>query len=189
MRGLSRPYAPVSVVNLPNIITIARMFAVPAVVWAIAAGDHALAFWLFVAAGISDAVDGFIAKRFDMQSELGAHLDPVADKALLVSIYVALAVTGELPVWLALAVVARDVLIIAGVVAFWVINKPMLIRPLIISKLNTAAQIGFAALILADAGFGLAPGRAVEVGIVMVSVLTGLSALAYMFEWSRRLAR
>lgn len=175
--------------NLPNAITLLRLFAVPAVVWAIAADEIALAFWIFLAAGISDAVDGFIAKRFDMQSELGAHLDPVADKALLVSIYVALALNGQVPVWLTLAVVVRDVLIVAAVGASWAMERPVTIRPLIVSKLNTAAQIGFAAVVLGTAGFGIPLGRAHEVGLVLVATLTVLSAVAYLFEWSRHLAR
>lgn len=173
--------------NLPNLITLARFLAVPAVVWAIATGEAELAFWIFVAAGVSDAADGFIAKRFGLQTELGAHLDPLADKALLVCIYVALALGGQVPAWLAAAVVARDALILGGVGVAYAMGRRLTIRPLVISKLNTAAQIGFAALMLADAAFGLAPGRAVEVGVVLVAGLTALSALAYLFDWARRI--
>lgn len=175
--------------NLPNAITILRLFAVPAVVWAIADDRVALAFWIFLAAGISDAVDGFIARHFNMQSELGAYLDPVADKALLVSIYVALALTGQVPGWLTLAVVVRDVVIIGAVAASWAMEQPVTIRPLIVSKLNTAAQIGFAALMLGATGFSIPLGNAYEVGLVLVAGLTAISALAYLFEWSRLLAR
>ncbi|GLK86398.1 CDP-alcohol phosphatidyltransferase family protein [Ancylobacter defluvii] len=175
--------------NLPNAITILRLFAVPAVVWAIADDRIALAFWIFLAAGISDAVDGFIARHFNMQSELGAYLDPVADKALLVSIYVALALTGQVPGWLTLAVVVRDVVIVSAVAASWAMEQPVTIRPLIVSKLNTAAQIGFAALMLGATGFSIPLGNAYEVGLVLVAGLTAISALAYLFEWSRHLAR
>ena len=87
--------------SIPNLITLARIILVPVVVWAIATGQLRLAFLLFLAAAISDAVDGFLAKRFGMKTELGAYLDPLADKAMLVSIYVALAILGAIPLWLA----------------------------------------------------------------------------------------
>lgn len=174
--------------NLPNIITIVRIFLVPVVVWAIIAGRPDVAFWLFLAAGVSDAVDGFIAKRFGMQSELGAYLDPLADKALLVSIYVTLAIAGYMPAWVAIAVVSRDIMIVSAVILSWVLDKPVTIRPLIVSKLNTAAQIAFAAFVLAAAGFGFATGPAFAVGMVLVGALTALSAAAYLGEWARHMA-
>ena len=83
--------------SIPNLITLGRILLVPVVVWAITAGEMRIAFVLFLAAGISDAVDGFLAKRFGMATELGAYLDPLADKAMLVSIYVALGVTDAIP--------------------------------------------------------------------------------------------
>src|ERR1043165_2429801 len=108
-------------------------------------GDQAreirIAFVLFLAAGISDAVDGFLAKRFGMATELGAYLDPLADKAMLVSIYVALGITGALPAWLVILVVSRDIMIVGAVILSWVVDKPVPLRPLPVSKLNTVAQI------------------------------------------------
>lgn len=175
--------------SLPNILTLLRILLVPGVVWAIASGEHALAFWLFLTAGITDALDGFIAKRFDMQTELGAYLDPVADKALLVSIYVSLAVAELIPRWVAIAVVSRDVMIVGAVVLSLVMAKPVAISPLLVSKVNTAVQIAFAAFVLASAGFGITlPGFA-GVGQVMVGLLTGLSAAAYLAAWTRHMAR
>ncbi|MBE0702179.1 MAG: CDP-alcohol phosphatidyltransferase family protein, partial [Afipia sp.] len=93
--------------NIPNFITLGRIVLVPLVVWAIAASQMTVAFVLFAVAGLSDAVDGFLAKRFNMTTELGALLDPIADKALLVSIYVALGITGAIPRWLVILVVSR----------------------------------------------------------------------------------
>ena len=133
--------------TLPNLITIGRLVLVPAVVVMINQGSWATAFALFVLAGISDAADGLIARRYGLRSELGAYLDPLADKALLVSIYVALAVQGVLPGWLAIVVVSRDAMIFAAIVVSWLMHRPVAIRPLLISKLNTAAQIAFAALV------------------------------------------
>ncbi|MFG1422933.1 CDP-alcohol phosphatidyltransferase family protein [Roseixanthobacter liquoris] len=175
--------------SLPNIITLARILLVPILVWSIAAGELELAFWLFVLAGASDAVDGFLAKRFHMQTELGAYLDPLADKALLISIYVSLAVVGLIPRWVAIAVVTRDVMIIGAILLSVLLARPVTIRPLVVSKVNTAVQIAFAALVLATAGLGLHPGRAFEVGLVAVGLLTALSAAAYLAEWMRHMAR
>lgn len=175
--------------SLPNILTLLRILLVPAVVWAIASGEYALAFWLFLAAGVSDALDGFIAKRFNMQTELGAYLDPVADKALLVSIYVSLAVAEMIPRWVAIAVVSRDVMIVGAVVLSLVMAKPVTISPLLISKVNTAVQIAFAAFVLASSSFGIAVPGLTGLGQVMVGLLTGLSAAAYLAAWTRHMAK
>ncbi len=100
--------------SIPNLITLARILLVPVLVWAIASDQIRIAFGLFLAAGLSDAIDGFLAKRFGMATVLGAYLDPLADKAMLVSIYVMLAVAGTLPLWLVIAVVSRDLMILAA---------------------------------------------------------------------------
>src|SRR5215831_9291258 len=102
--------------NLPNLISLARLLLVPAEIWLIIIGSYGLAFWILVGAGISDALDGFIAKRFDRRTRLGALLDPIADKVLLVSVYVTLGVAGQLWTWLVVLVVFRDVMIIGGFV-------------------------------------------------------------------------
>jgi cardiolipin synthase len=139
--------------SIPNLITLGRIILVPAVVWAIISGEMLVAFALFLVAGISDAVDGFLAKRFHMASELGAYLDPLADKALIVSIYVALGIAGALPISLVILVVSRDIMIVSGFMLSWLIGKPMPVRPLAISKVNTVAQIFLATFVLAEQGF------------------------------------
>ncbi|MFG1463101.1 CDP-alcohol phosphatidyltransferase family protein [Xanthobacter sp. DSM 24535] len=175
--------------SLPNLITLCRILLVPVLVWAIASGEVKLAFWLFVLAGASDALDGFLAKRFGMQTELGAYLDPLADKALLISIYVSLAVAELIPRWVAIAVVTRDVMIIGAILLSVLMDKPVTIRPLVVSKVNTAVQIAFAALVLASAGLAIDVGSAFQVGLVAVGLLTALSAAAYLAEWMRHMAR
>src|ERR1700692_2506328 len=102
-------------VSIPNIITLGRILLVPIIVWAIASSQMEIAFGVFIVAGVSDAVDGFLAKRFNMASELGALLDPLADKALLVSIYVALGIWGAVPRWIVILVVSRDIMIVTAV--------------------------------------------------------------------------
>ena len=167
----------------PNLITIGRLLLVPFVIAMIGQGRWTLAFVAFAIAGASDAVDGFIARRFDMRTELGAYLDPLADKALLVSIYVALSVEGALPGWLAILVVSRDVMIVGAIMLSWLMGKPVAINPLYLSKLNTAAQIAFAALTLGSLAFGVEPGAMLQVGMAVVAALTVASTAAYLARW------
>jgi cardiolipin synthase (CMP-forming) len=174
-------------VNLPNLITLARILSVPLVVWAITSGEMLIAFLLFVAAGISDAVDGFLAKRFGMTSELGAYLDPLADKVLIVSIYVALGISEAVPRWLVILVVSRDLMIIGAVMLSWLVGKPVEVKPLLVSKLNTAAQIFFAGLVLGSLGLRFNPGWTLPVTMALVAALTLLSVAAYVREWVRHM--
>ena len=109
---------------------------------------------------MSDAVDGFLAKRFGMASELGAYLDPLADKVLIVSIYVSLGIVDALPRWLVILVVSRDLLIVGGVMFSWLIGKPVSVKPHPVSKLNTAAQLLLVGLVLAALGLGFDAGWA-----------------------------
>jgi len=174
--------------SIPNLITLGRAILVPIVFWLLVSGRVEAAFVLFVVAGISDAVDGYLAKRFHWQTELGAYLDPLADKFLLVSIYIALGVLGALPSWLVIAVVSRDILIVIAVVLSWLLDNPVNIKPLIVSKANTVAQIVLAAAVLADEGFGLGIETWREVLVWAVAVLTIASLIAYMRAWLAHMA-
>jgi cardiolipin synthase (CMP-forming) len=174
--------------TIPNLITIARLIIVPITIVAIMQERWLAAFVLFAVAGISDGIDGFIARRFDMRSEFGAYIDPIADKALLVSIYVTLAVVGVLPGWLAIIVVSRDLMIVSAILLSWVVARPVEIKPLLVSKLNTAAQIGFAALILATKAFGVGLGGFDTAAMLVVAALTVASAGAYLAGWLRHMA-
>ncbi len=165
-----------------------RILLVPVVVWAIASGAMFIAFLLFLAAGVSDAIDGFLAKRFNMASELGALLDPLADKALLVSIYVALGVWGAFPRWIVILVVSRDIMIVGAVIVSWLFDKPIPMKPLMISKLNTAAQVALAALVLAALGFNFKSSPYELILMVCVTVLTLLSIAFYLVEWVRHMS-
>ena len=176
-RGLS--------LSIPNLITLARILSVPIVVWAITSGEMMIAFILFVIAGISDAVDGYLAKRFNMASEMGAYLDPLADKALIVSIYVSLGIAGAIPRWLVIFVVARDIMIIGAVILTWLIGRPMAVKPLLVSKLNTVAQIVFACLVLGSLAFGFNAGPLLPLLMYLVAVLTFLSIALYLAQWIR----
>jgi cardiolipin synthase len=173
--------------SIPNLITLGRILLVPVVVWAITAGEMRVAFVLFLAAGISDAIDGFLAKRFGMATELGAYLDPLADKALIVSIYIALGISDAVPRWLVILVVSRDIMIIGAVMLSWLVDKPVAVKPLLVSKLNTAAQIVFAGLVLGSLGLGFNPGWLLPVMMALVAALTLLSVGAYVREWVRHM--
>ncbi len=159
----------------------------PVVVWVITSGEMRIAFFLFLAAGISDAVDGFLAKRFHMTSELGAYLDPLADKALIVSIYVSLGVAGALPIFLVILVVSRDIMIVSAFMLSWLIGRPMPVRPLWISKVNTVAQILLATLVLAEQAFGFDAAVAANLTMALVAILTLLSIAFYLAGWVRHM--
>ena len=173
--------------SIPNLITLARILLVPVVVWAIATGQIHWAFLLFLAAAVSDAVDGFLAKRFGMSSELGAYLDPLADKVLIVSIYVTLGITGVIPLWIVILVVSRDFMIVGAILLSWLVDRPVKIKPLIVSKLNTAAQIIYAGLVLASRGFDFSAEPVLTLVMALVAILTLLSVGFYLAEWVRHM--
>jgi cardiolipin synthase len=176
-------------VNLPNFLTLLRILLVPVVVWLLASGLYMAAFWLFLLAGVSDGIDGYLARRWNQRTELGAYLDPLADKALLVSIYVTLGVVGEMPRWLVIAVVFRDVLIVSAFMLAWVIGRPMEVKPLFVSKANTAAQIVFAAMVLCSKGYSVDLGWIEQAAGLAVAALTALSTAAYLAAWMRHMTR
>ena len=173
--------------SIPNLITLARILLVPVVVWAIASNQMLFAFLLFAAAGVSDAVDGFLAKRFGMSSELGKYLDPLADKVLIVSIYISLGIVDALPRWLVILVVSRDLLIVGGVIFSWLIDKPVNVKPHFVSKLNTAAQLLLVGLALMALGFAFDAGVALNLLVAAVTVLTLLSVSVYLRDWVRHM--
>lgn len=171
--------------TLPNLITLGRLFAVPAAVWLMLQHRHDAAFLVFVGAGISDALDGWLARVRNARSRLGALLDPVADKALLVSVYVTLAAMEVLPDWLAILVVFRDLLIVGGVIMLWALGVPTRIRPLLVSKANTVAQIALAALALFLAGWHVAAPGLLSAMIWLVAATTIGSGAAYVVQAAR----
>ena len=173
--------------SIPNLITLGRILLVPVVVWAIVSGEMRGAFLLFLLAGISDGVDGFLAKRFQMKSELGAYLDPLADKALIVSIYISLGIAKALPIFLVILVVSRDIMIVSAFMLTLLIGKPMAVRPLMVSKANTAAQILLAVVVLAENAFNFDASLATQLLMALVAVLTLLSIAFYLAEWVRHM--
>lgn len=176
--------------NLPNLISLGRLLLVPLAISLILESNYWAAFWVFVAAGISDALDGFIAKRFNRRTRLGALLDPLADKVLLVSVYVTLGIAGQLWAWLVVLVVFRDLMIIGGFVLVQALSAmPKGFQPLFISKINTGVQVAVVGYVLARLGFGAQAGRVDTVLGLAVAVTTVGSGMTYLVQWARILAR
>ena len=174
--------------TIPNLITILRFLLVPAVVLAMLNMRWDWAFAGFLVAGISDGVDGFIARRFNQQSKLGAYLDPMADKVLLVSVFVVMGFIGELPLWLVVTMVSRDALIICAVLLSTVMAHPVEMKPLYVSKANTAAQIVLAAVVLGELAFSIHLDPLRPALILLSGVLTVASAAAYLVAWLRHMS-
>jgi cardiolipin synthase len=173
-------------ISIPNILTLARILLTP--LFVILLLKHMLwqALLVFAFAGISDALDGFIARYFNQRTVLGAYLDPVADKLLLISAFVCLAVLGLLPSWLTVIVITRDVIIVLGIAILALTEKKYEVKPSIISKFTTAAQLFTVFLTLLHPYLaGIAAVRAVLYWLT--AVLTTLSGLHYIYLGMQRL--
>ena len=162
------------------------MLLVAPIVWLLLAGDFAAVLLIFFVAGFTDGLDGFLAKRFDWRSRLGGILDPLADKLLLVSSFVTLGYIGLAPVWLLLLVVARDLIIVSGATAYRLLIGDFQASPTRVSKANSALQLLYVLLAVADAGFGL-PGRPlvdlIGYGVMATTIVSGVD---YMISWGLR---
>jgi cardiolipin synthase len=176
----------VSLRFLPNAICILRILLVAPLVMAILDGRYAAALVLIVIAGLSDGLDGFLAKRFDWRTRLGGLLDPAADKLLLVSTFVALAYVGAMPRGVVAIVVGRDVVIVAGAICYQWLIAPVQGEPAVISKLNTACQLAFGFFTLTFAAFAWPSASALLLlgaAVVFTSLVSGLN---YVLRWSTR---
>lgn len=172
---------------LPTLVTLARVLAVPVTVYLILEARFAAAFWLFVLAGVSDAVDGFLAKRLNAVSRIGSYLDPLADKALLVAAYITLGYVGEVATWLVILIVSRDIMIVGGALLYHTLTHALKMEPLFISKANTAVQIIFVGLVLAKLGLGIADPNVILLGSFVVAATTIASGGAYLWVWIKRI--
>jgi len=169
--------------HLPNLITFSRIGLTPVLILFLREHDYATALAIFVLAGVSDALDGWIAKHFRYTTRLGAILDPLADKLLLVSAYITLMLLGELPFWLVLCVVFRDVVIVGGYLVYTTVVGTVRMHPTILSKFNTLAQIGLVVLLLGQKALNLAYPGLTELMIYVVLVTTVASGVHYIWIW------
>ena len=172
--------------HIPNCICVLRIILVLPIVWALVTGQFKLALGLILVAGLSDGVDGFLAKTFGWRTRLGGILDPFADKLLLVSVFVTLTVLGLAPIWLAAVAIGRDVVIISGASAYNILIGPVQPEPTRISKLNTAFQLLYILFVIAHEAFAWPPEISILVigsGVLFTSVVSGLD---YVLRWSAK---
>lgn len=174
---------------LPNAISLMRIALVAPILVLILRGSFGAALALFWLAGFSDGVDGYLAKRFDWHTRLGALLDPIADKLLVAGMFITLAYTQHIPVWLAVVVILRDVIIVAGAVAYNFFVRPVQGEPTRVSKLNTALQLLFLLFVLSRAGYGWPDQISITVLGASVLITVVISGVDYVWSWSGRARR
>lgn len=172
--------------HLPNLICLVRLGLIWPIAAALHAGQQLPALGLFVAAAVSDGLDGYLAKRFNWTSELGKFLDPLADKLLLVTVFVESAWLGLIPWWLTAAVVARDVLIGLGALVYHLWFGALRGRPTIISKINTAAQLVYVMVVMLRAATGIPPRELLDAGAILTLITTVVSGLGYVISFTQR---
>jgi len=170
--------------TIPNFISFSRLLLVPFVVWFIANGLFVFAFWLFLGASISDAIDGYLARKFSIKSKLGSLLDPLADKVLLVTVIITLGVLNYIPLWLVSLVVARDLFLIFAYITVRKKLKGREIKPSMISKFNTTFQMSYVTLILISLAFALDVPEILYQGFMYaVAIATIMSWIGYGKIW------
>jgi cardiolipin synthase len=169
--------------HLPNLLTSLRLAAAPTTAGLLVAGHFNAAFGLFAVAGLSDAADGFLAKRFGLDSPLGRVLDPIADKALMLAAFVTLALLDDVPVWAATIVIARDVLILLGLAIAVALRAPIGVKPILLGKVCTALQMFYIGSHLAALAFAFPLGAISPADAYVVSVVALASGFAYSAVW------
>ena len=172
--------------DIPNIITVFRFILVTPVVWAMLNDHFGLALLLFGVAGASDAIDGYLAKRNNWSSRMGAILDPLADKLLLVCTFITLGWLGWIPVWLVVLVILRDLVILAGALTYHFTIERVTMEPSMVSKLNTFTQIMLVLAVMFSRGIQELPATLIDVLLYGVLITTVWSGVGYVWTWSRR---
>jgi cardiolipin synthase len=169
--------------QIPNLLTLGRIATVPVLILFLRDGRYGAALVIFLVAGITDGLDGWIAKRFDSVTRLGAILDPLADKMLIVSTYVMLVLSGDLPFWLLLLIAFRDLGIIGGVLVLHTLQGEIEMRPSMISKINTFLQISLVVLIMVERVELVMLGALTDGLLWAVALTTVASAFHYVYFW------
>ena len=172
--------------QIPNLLTLVRIAACPVLVLLLHDRNYQLALVLFFAAGITDGLDGYIAKRFNYVSKFGAVLDPVADKLLIASAYIMLAILGDIPFWLLIVVMFRDLVIVAGYLVFVAMGEKLPMRPIITSKINTFMQISLMVVVLMEKSGFLQLPMITDILVFGVLITTIVSGIQYVWVWGIR---
>lgn len=177
---------PLQLRQIPNLLTILRILLIIPFAWCVLDQQYAYALLIFFIAGLSDGVDGFLARQFGWKSRFGAIADPLADKLLLMTAYVVLAWTAHIPLWLAVLVLGRDLVIVVGALIYHFCISHYEIKPSLWGKACTLVQIVFALAVLIRQAGGPMPERVTEQGVWLVALITLVSGLHYVLAWSRR---
>jgi len=165
--------------HIPNLLTGMRLACAPALAMLLASGDDRAALGIFAFAGLSDAADGYLAKRFDLATRFGRFLDPAADKLLMLAAFLALALLQHTPIWLTVLVIARDVAIVAGILLARFLELPIRIEPLAIGKISTAVQIAYIGFVLMVLSFGFDWPLTMKAAVYITAAATIASWLGY----------
>jgi cardiolipin synthase len=174
--------------HLPNFLTALRLCAAPFTAMLIFDGSFAAALGVFAFAGISDAIDGYLARRLSPGSRFGVYLDPAADKLLMLASFVTLSMIGAIPLWITVLIIARDLAVVMGVALAKFLSLPLAISPLNVGKVSTVVQVGFVAMVLLLLALGRAEPKVVMVAAVATAGVTVVSWFAYAQLWFRALA-
>jgi len=173
--------------HIPNLLTIMRLISIIPILLLLHDQQYFAAFLIFFIAGITDGLDGWLARRYQWQSMLGSILDPLADKLIVVCSFIALALIGSLPWWLVILVFARDLTICFGVICWFLfINKKLDFKPSLISKFNTTMQISLVTLCLFELAFFMLPYALIFIWIIVTSLTTTISYIDYVWTWSAK---
>jgi cardiolipin synthase len=172
--------------HLPNLITVVRGLLIPVIGWLLAEERYEAAFWTVAASAVSDLADGQIARRFNAHSRFGEIADPVADKLTMLTVVIGLTWQDLLPPWLAFAIVARDVVIVAGAAAYHRFVEPVEMEPTGLSKFNTVVEFVVLSTVLAEAAGLIDTGDWLPVGFALVGATVAASGLQYIWVWGRR---
>jgi cardiolipin synthase len=169
---------------LPNCISLLRIFAVPLTVYLLLSQQMTAAFWLIIVAGVSDGLDGYLAKRLNAVTLIGTYLDPLADKTMLIAVCLCLAHLGYLPCWIIALAILRDLLILGGVLLSNVLELELSVDPILISKLNTVLQIIMVAFALGREAMGWDLLQVMSALVYLVAVTTIVSGTLYLARWT-----
>ncbi|HMD58244.1 MAG TPA: CDP-alcohol phosphatidyltransferase family protein [Steroidobacteraceae bacterium] len=172
--------------HLPNIICLLRIALIWPILLSLQSGAYERTLWLFALAAASDGLDGYLAKRFGWTSQLGALLDPAADKLLLVSVFLLATWLGLIPLWLATVAVGRDVMIALGAVVYRLGWGPLRQRPILASKINTVVQLGYVLAVVVRAAYGVPPDRVIDALAILTAVTVLISGYGYVREIAQR---
>jgi cardiolipin synthase len=172
--------------NIPNILSISRIFMAPLIIWGMMQGEHAFVFWVLILAAITDGLDGYWARKFHQETAVGGALDPFADKVLVISVFLTFGVyLGLFPLWFTLLVIGRDALIMAGVLSLWAVKKETAMRPSLISKVNTVLLFILLLLQVSTTVFEFS--LDLTWLIYVIALTTIISSAGYVKEWLKRI--